>query len=337
MERGAERRYTWLALRDHRSRLAAALALSFAVAGAPGCRDSSASGGQVSVSTSSAEPTDVTLPGVDTSAMTPRERHQWSSVVSRALAPCPNVAVPIAQCIRENRECGGCLTAAKWVARAVRDGASEEQIEQAYKERFDPAAAKALPIDGSPTKGPEDAPVTIVEFADFECPHCRLAVPVVDAVLDAHPGKVRVVYKSFTLPFHTRGEPAARAAFAAGAQGKFWEMEHLLFDRQQNLEDSDLERYAKILKLDVGKWKADLTSAAVNERIAHDHDLGDGLKLKGTPTIYVNGRELNVEGDEQLEDRVAAELGIPPVALAPPEGTSTKPAPLSAAPTPKHP
>ena len=60
----------------------------------------------------------------------------------------------------------------------------------------------------------------------------------------AYPGKVRLVYKSYTLPFHVHGEPAARAAFAAGSQGKFWEMEHLLFERQQHLEDSDLERYA---------------------------------------------------------------------------------------------
>jgi len=272
--------------------------------------------------------------------MTPRERREWSSLVSRALAPCPNVAaVSLAQCILENRGCGACLGAAKWIAKAVHDGASEEHIDHAYKERFDPSTVKALPIDGSPTKGPDDAPVTIIEFADFECPHCRMAVPVVDAILEAHPGKVRLVYKSFTLAFHVRGEPAARAAFAAGAQGKFWEMEHLLFERQQNLEDSDLERYAKLLKLDVAQWKADMGSTSVSDRIARDHALGDSLKLKGTPTIYVNGRELDVEGDEQLENRVAGELGVPPVLLVPADSASARPAPsaLSAAPTPKHP
>jgi protein-disulfide isomerase len=112
-------------------------------------------------------------------------------------------------------------------------------------------------------------------------------------------------------------------------------MEHLLFERQQNLEDSDLERYAKLLKLDVAQWKLDMSSSAVDERIAHDHALGDDLKLKGTPTIYVNGRELDVEGDEQLENRVAGELGVPPV--APVEAGAAMPAPLSAAPAPKHP
>jgi protein-disulfide isomerase len=276
--------------------------------------------------------------------MTPRERHAYSGLVTSLFAPCPDVPVAVAQCVQENRPCGGCVRAAKWVAHAVRDGASDEMIQHAYKERFDPAAVKTLPLDDSPTRGPDDAPVTLFELADFECPHCALAVPELDAVMAAHPGKVRLVYKSYTLPFHVHGESAARAAFAAGAQGKFWEMEHLLFERQQHLEDADLERYAAILKLDVPKWKVDMDSAAVKTRIANDHRLGEDLKLKGTPTIYVNGRELDVESGESLEERVAAELGVPPVA-PPSEGTiapqaSNTAVPSSPAPpatNPRHP
>jgi protein-disulfide isomerase len=313
-----------------------------AVAGiSSGCRDSSASsteGTGNAAPASSAEVKDVVLAGVDTSPMTPRERHAWSSLVTSLFAPCPDVPVSVAQCVQENRACGGCVRAARWVARAVREGASESQIEHAYKERFDPSAVKTLPLDGSPTRGPDDAPVTIFEFADFECPHCREAVPNLDAVLDAHPGKVRLVYKSFTLPFHVHGEPAARAAFAAGNQGKFWEMEHLLFERQEHLEDADLERYAGMLKLDIPKWKADMASPAITTRIDDDHKLGEELKLKGTPTIYVNGRELDVEEDESLEDRVATELGSAPPpsasAGAPPAPSASAPAAPSAAPTP---
>jgi protein-disulfide isomerase len=294
----------------------ASIALGVAAVGAAGCRDSNASSTESSSSASaaSAEVKDVTLPGIDTSAMTPRERHAYSGLVTALFAPCPDVPVSVAQCVQENRGCGSCVRAAKWVAHAVRDGASDDMIQHAYKERFDPGSVKTLPLDGSPTRGPEDAPVTIFELADFECPHCAMAVGAFDAVMAAHPGKVRLVYKSYTLPFHVHGEPAARAAFAAGAQGKFWEMEHLLFERQQHLEDADLERYAGILKLDIPKWKADMDSTAVKTRIADDHKLGEDLKLKGTPTIYVNGRELDVEEDESLEERVAAELGVPPVA-----------------------
>ncbi|HLK39268.1 MAG TPA: thioredoxin domain-containing protein [Polyangiaceae bacterium] len=294
---------------------AAGLSLGFLACVSTGCRDSSASSAGAAASataTATAEVKEIVLDGVDTSPMTPRERRVWSSLVTELLAPCPSVPVPVAQCVQEKRACGSCTQAAKWVARAVREGAPEDQIKRAYKDRFDPSGVKPLPVDGSPTRGPDDAQVTVVEFADFECPHCRDAVPMIDAVLAAHPGKVRLVYKTFTLPFHVHGEGAARAAFAAGLQGKFWEMEHLLFERQDHLEDADLERYAQMLKLDVPKWKADADSAPIKDRLAKDHRMGEDLKLKGTPTIYVNGRELEVEQDEPLEDRVAAELGLAP-------------------------
>lgn len=265
--------------------------------------------------------------------MTPRERHEWSALVTELLAPCPSVPVSVAQCLLERRTCGACAQAAKWIASAVRNGASLDQVHRAYGQRFDPSSAKAIPIDDSPTKGPDEAPVTIIELADFECPHCAGAVPILDAVLAAHPGNVRLVFKSYTLQFHTRGEPAARAAFAAGAQGKFWEMEHLLFERQQHLEDADLERYAQMLKLDLAQWKADMESAAVKDRIARDHKLGEDLKVRGTPTIYVNGRELDIEQDESLEERVASELGVPPV-LAP-SSSASPPASSSASAKPR--
>ncbi len=315
--------------------LIGALAIGAAAFASSGCRDSNASSTENQASapaSANADVKDVVLPGVDTSAMTPRERHAWSALVSSLFAPCPDVPVSVAQCVQENRACPACTRAAKWVARAVRDGASDTQIQHAYKDRFDPSGVKTLPLDGSPTRGPDDAPVTIFEFADFECPHCAQAVPMLDAVMQSHPGKVRLVYKSYTLPFHQRGEPAARAAFAAGIQGKFWEMEHLLFERQQHLEDADLERYATMLRLDIPKWKSDMDTAAIKTRVSNDHKLGEELNLKGTPTIYVNGRELDVEEDESLEDRVADELGVAPA--PPPSGAPGAAPPSSAAPTP---
>jgi protein-disulfide isomerase len=320
--------------------LARSTVIALAAAVGAGCRDSSARSNAIpDPSEEAGQPTadsvDVILPGVDTSAMTPRERHEWSSLVTQLLAPCPSVPVSVAQCVRENRACGTCGQTAKWVARMVREGSSEEQVRRGYKQRFDPAGVRPLPIDGSPSKGPDDAPVVLIEFADFECPHCRQAVSLLDGVLAAHEGKVRLVYKSYTLAFHQRGEPAARAAFAAGLQGKFWEMEHLLFERQEHLEQSDLERYALVLRLDVPKWRADMDSPGVRDRIAHDRALGEELKLKGTPAIYINGRELDIEQDESLEVRVASELGVPPApaadplaspaAKAPPVASSAKP------------
>jgi protein-disulfide isomerase len=315
----------------------AALALAIALASLPGCKDSSANGATTSGSGSpqpSAEPKDVVLPGVDTSAMTPRERHEFTSLVTQLIAPCPSTPVPVSQCVLEKRACAACGQAAKFVAQAVRAGVPDSDIERAYKERFDPSSVKTLPLAGSPTKGPDGAPVTIVEFADFECPHCRAAVPMVDAVLAAHPDKIRLVYKFVVLSMHVHAEPAARAAWAAGQQGKFWEMEHMLFERQEHLEQGDLERYAQMLKLDVGQWKTDMESQAAKDRLAQDRKLTEDLKLQGTPTIYVNGRELDVEADESLEDRVAAELGVsPPTVTAPPSGSASTEGGAGAAPS----
>jgi protein-disulfide isomerase len=321
--------------------LACLLALVVAVGGWSSCRDSSASVPEPQSSAQVAEVKDVVLPGIDTSAMTPRERHEFSSLVSDLLAPCPNVPVSIAQCVQEKRACSACMQAAKSIAHAVREGASEEQIQTAFKARFDPSGLKVIPLAGSPSKGADDAKVTIVEFADFECPHCRAAVPMIDAVLAAHADKVRIVYKFVALPLHVRAEPAARAAWAAGQQGKFWEMEHLLFERQDHLEQGDLERYAHILKLDVARWKVDMESPAAKDRIAEDHRLEEDLKLKGTPTLYVNGRELDIEADEILEERVASELGVAPAgapsaSTSPAPSASTLPAPSSSAAVAPH-
>jgi protein-disulfide isomerase len=310
--------------------LAGLLALGFAAAACSSCRNSSATTSDPSAASGQPAPSgeevkEVSLAEVDTSPMTPRERRQWSTLVGQLLSPCPNVPVPVSQCVAEHRPCGTCVQAAKWIARAVRDGASPEQVRHAYRDRFDPSAVKTLPLAGSPSKGPEGAAVTVVEFADFECPHCRAALPLVDATLTAHPDKVRLVYKFVSLPGHTHAEPAARAAWAAGKQGKFWEMEHMLFERQEHLESSDLERYAQMLKLDLGKWKSDMESQAAKDRVSDDHKLEDDLKLKGTPTIYVNGRELDIEADESLEERVANELGVPPVAPPVPSAAPSSP------------
>jgi protein-disulfide isomerase len=311
------------------------LLLVVAVGAGSSCRDpgASASEPQATGAPATSESKDVTLPGVDTSAMTPRERKEFSSLVTDLFAPCPNVPVSLAQCVQDKRPCTACAQAAKWIAHAVREGASEEQIQRAFKERYDPGGVKSLPLDGSPSKGPDDAPVTIVEFADFECPHCRAAVPMVDAAIAAHAGKVRLVYKFVVLPGHVHAEPAARSAFAAGQQGKFWEMEHLLFERQDHLEQADLERYARMLKLDLARWKLDMDSDAAKDRLLRDHKLEDDLKLKGTPTLYVNGRELDIEEDESLEERIAVELGVPPLP-APSAGASASAAPSASVPAP---
>jgi hypothetical protein len=117
------------------------------------------------------------LPGVDISALTAREKAEWAVQVNELLAPCPDVPVSIAQCVREKRACKTCLPAAQFMAKQVRRGLPKEARAEFYKMRFDPEAVKSIEIGESPSKGPADAAVTIVEWADFQCPGCQQMGP----------------------------------------------------------------------------------------------------------------------------------------------------------------
>jgi protein-disulfide isomerase len=284
-------------------KLALAVALAFPIAGA-----ASACGSPAPATVASLPGGDVDLPGVDTRDFTPRERHELTEYVTELASPCPSVAVPIAQCVLEKRACPACLPAAQAIAKAVREGMARDQVEALYKHRFDPASSKTIPLDGSPARGPESAPVTVVEFADFECPFCQQLAPVLDEMWDRHKDAVRFVYKFFPLPMHPHGELSARAAIAAQAQGKFWEMHRQLFASRGRLEMSDLEGYAKAVGLDVERFRADMQSAATKARIDADKKLGDELGIRGTPTIYIDGREYDTKVDlgEWVDGEIAA-------------------------------
>ncbi len=250
---------------------------------------------------------DVTLEGVDTSALTPREKREWSSYVSELLAPCQNVPVSVAQCVKEKRACDKCLPAAKYVLKGVRDGQTREQIEKSFKNRFDPARIRNVALDGSPSKGPDNAGITIIEFADFECPYCGVMAPILEKAREARPADVRVVYKFMPLAGHPHGEISARAGIAAIQQGKFWEMHKKLFENQQHLEQSDLDIYAREIGLDLAKFHADMQSKDTTERLQKDRKLADSLEVKGTPTLFINGREFDTHQD--LGEWLSQELG----------------------------
>jgi len=254
------------------------------------------------------QPQDVELPGVDTHEFTPRERHEFSTYVTQFPAPCASVAVPIAQCVIEKRACAACLPAAQTIAKAVREGMARDQVEGLYKERFDARTAKTIAVDGSPARGPETAPVTVVEFADFECPFCQRIAPELDALWAKRQTAVRFVYKFMPLSMHPHGEAAARAAIAAQAQGKFWEMHDKLFTNGEHLEDPDILKYAAAIGLDVDRFRADLQSPTTKARLDADRKLADTLQVKGTPTIFINGREYDskIDIDEWVDGEIAA-------------------------------
>ena len=139
-------------------------------------------------------------------------------------------------------------------------------------------------------RGPQDAPLTLLEYGDYECPYCGAAYPIV-ADLRARLGpRLRFVYRHFPLTnVHPHAEPAAEAAEAAGAQGRFWEMHDRLFEHQDALESEDLVAHADALGLDVERFVDDLADGVHAPRVRQDFLSGVRSGVNGTPTFYING------------------------------------------------
>src|SRR5207247_3847659 len=139
-------------------------------------------------------------------------------------------------------------------------------------------------------RGPIDAPVTVAEYGDFECPYCGRAEPVLRELLRDF-GDIRYVWRHLPLSdVHPRAQLAAEAAEAAAEQGSFWEMHDLLLDHQDRLTPDDLIGYAEQLRLDVERFTDRVRSHADNVRVAEDVDGADLSGVSGTPTFFINGR-----------------------------------------------
>jgi len=153
--------------------------------------------------------------------------------------------------------------------------------------------------------GPDDAPVTLVEYGDFECPSCGAAYPIVEGVRKKMGARLRFVFRHFPLTqIHPHAMHAAEAAEAAGAQGKFWPMHDLLFEHQDALEDAHLIRYAKTLGLDEKRFTAELGGEAYAKRIREGIRAGIRSGVNGTPTFFINGARF--DGSWQGPDLLAA-------------------------------
>ena len=138
-------------------------------------------------------------------------------------------------------------------------------------------------------RGPVNAPLTLLEYGDFECPHCGAAHPIVEAVRRRMGRRLRFVFRHFPLAnIHPHAEAAAEAAEAAGAQGKFWEMHDRLFEHQEALADEDLLAHADALGLDVERFAAELADGTYAPRVRQDFISGVRSGVNGTPTFYIN-------------------------------------------------
>ena len=162
-----------------------------------------------------------------------------------------------------------------------------------------PAVNQGVPGAEPPhTLGPANAPVHIEEFGDFQCPPCGLFHPILEQMEAEFGDQIRVTFRQFPLvPTHRHALIAASASEAAGLQGKFWEMHKLIYDNQLTWKDEfdvrpTFEGYAKQIGLDIERYNRDLNGNVVAQRIFQDGKRGHSLGVKGTPTVFMNGREV---------------------------------------------
>jgi protein-disulfide isomerase len=153
-------------------------------------------------------------------------------------------------------------------------------------------AELTMPVteDRDHIQGPQDAPVTLVQYGDYECPYCGAAYPIIKEVQAQMGEKLRFVFRNFPITTsHPHAAQAAEAAEAAASQGKFWEMHDLLYENQKNLRDQDLRGYAEKLGLDVELFDKELAEHVHAERVHEDFMSGVRSGVNGTPTFYING------------------------------------------------
>jgi protein-disulfide isomerase len=182
--------------------------------------------------------------------------------------------------------------------------------------QMDLTTVHEIPVAHSPLMGSsKGAPVTIVEFIDFQCPFCsRFHFPMLEAI-KAFPNKVNYMVKNFPLPFHPQAKPAAKAAFAAGEQGKYAQMVDALLQGGSTLSEETFKKLAGDLKLDVAKFWKDYTEkdAQWEKYIQDDMALGSRVGVRGTPSFYINGRNAmarDVEGwKKEIEQILSAKGG----------------------------
>ena len=161
-----------------------------------------------------------------------------------------------------------------------------------------PRPAAPASLQNAHLRGRADAPLLVEEYGDFQCPPCGLLHPILKRLEGEYEKQMRVAFRHYPLRgMHKHADEAARAAEAAALQGKFWQMHDLLFEKQNEWKDAPAARpiflnYARTLGLDLGKFTQDIDSTHVRNRVMNDEAQGSARGVTGTPTVFINGREI---------------------------------------------
>jgi protein-disulfide isomerase len=247
-------------------------------------------------------------PGLDISRLDDFQKKVFFRVVNTEPSICGQ-AQSLLQSAKKDPNCRRSYNAVRYVAHLVDQGFTDSEIGESLAKRYRNTATHNLDTSEAPMVGNPSAKITLVEFADYECPHCKRFQPVLRQILDEFKGEVKLYFKHYPLPQHTQARMAAEAATAAQKQGKFWPYEEKLWANQDNLTPAELEKYAKETGLDLTKFRQDLDSPAVKARVQKDRTEGSAAGISSTPTLFINGREYSDTHDtESLREWIKEEL-----------------------------
>ena len=232
------------------------------------------------------------MPGVDATGLDAHQRAVLAHVGGDVICECSAKPTTLAGALKTKPVCTLAKRMAKLAGFAVKSGASSLDVSnvlEKYYGSFDPKKRVVVPVDPRTCKGPTDAPITLVEFADFLCPHCREAFPRVHATVAALKGKVRWCYLNF--PLRQESLVPAQAGEFAARNGKFFQMATQLFGHQNSLSKDEIMTLAGEVGLDTGALDQALSNGAYLQQIKGQLEEARHLGLDGTPAFFINGRK----------------------------------------------
>jgi protein-disulfide isomerase len=249
-------------------------------------------------------------PGVDISKLDEFGKKVFFRIGNSEASVCGQAQSLLASAKAQKNGCARSVNALRYVARLVDQGYTDSEISESLGKRYRPIAPKKIDISDAPMKGNPKARITLVEFADYECPHCKHFQPVLHQILDEFPNDVKLYFKHYPLPQHTNARLAAEGAVAAQKQGKFWQFQDKLWEHQDELGPAEIEQLAKEAGLDLAKFRQDLASPAVKGKVDKDRNEGAAIGLQATPTLYIDGREYTDTRDaDSLREWIKDALG----------------------------
>jgi thiol-disulfide isomerase/thioredoxin len=246
--------------------------------------------------------------GIDPSKLDAFKRKVFDQVVNHEPSACGK-GHSLLHSVKRDSACRASFYAVRYVARLADAGFSASEIGEKLAQRFRAPHVPYIDVSQAPSKGGPSGRVTLVEFADYECKHCKEAQPLMQQLLTKYASDITLYFKHFPISSNNALN-AANAAAAAQNQGKFWQFSDKVWENSEHLSPAVLEGLAKEIGLDFSRWYGDVGSDDVRAHVQRDKTEARSLEIRRTPAIFINGRRYTDEPDlSSLEDWIDEELG----------------------------